>query len=348
MPANLQSAGTPLIVSLIIGNGWTHGRVNKYKKHFPSVTGILSNSMKSFDMSEGNSAKSLTWDNVPFVWGEEVNRSARMKSAAMGSDKIGGVTYQRLLIAAFYELFGAVDVTADILITTLPVMDYQHQRENMRVNLAGTYEVYDTNGSRFVYDIRPDAVKVLPEGLPTVYDFIYNENLVVQNDALLSQSVGVVNIGTYTTDLIKISEQRPELANCTSTDNGLSKVWEGVQRYAKMEHGKNLTEHEADEATKKGGFYVGNKWVSIDNLTESLFEQLAESIAQSINPLWDGARDIQSMLLVGGGAPQTGGFIHERYKSLCTIESHGHIEDSASTDMNGAHKFARIRTMQNA
>lgn len=346
MPATIDKY--PLIATVIVGNGWTHARANRTKAHFPSVSALSQKAFSSIDL-EGDTEDSLTWDETAFVWGEAVYQNSRLHAESMGNEKTQTVTYKRLLIGALYKLFGAVNLELDAIVTTFPVLDYENNREKMRSMIAGLYHLSDQSGREFSYKISSESVKILPEGLPTIYDMIYNENLVVQNDSLLKTpegkpaKVGVCNVGTFTTDLILVENQKPNAARSTSLDYGLSTIWQQIRQYAKKEHGKSLTLHESDKAMKDGFFYIGNKPIYIQNILDEVGEQLAESISNEINGHWDSGKYVNGIIFAGGGAPQLNGILSERYTRTTEVYTYGDVVAAASTEMNGCDKFARIK-----
>lgn len=338
---NLQE---PLIAAVIIGNGFTHARANRYKVHFPSITGISQTAFNAMDLHKTEKANVLEWDGSRFVWGENVYTESRLHATTMGAEKAGSVTHKRLMLAALYELFGAQDVTVNGLITTFPVLDYSASKDLLRSKLAGTYSLKDGNGREFIYTIPNDAVKVLPEGLPTVYDALYNDAGNVTNEKLLGQgvSIGVVNIGTYTTDLIFVSNQKPNAALSNSSDVGLSKVWDEIMRVAKVTHKRSLTLHEADTAMKQGFYMTGNQRRDCGAVVEEMMEQIAETVAGEINRLWDNGAAVNHLIFAGGGAPHLNAYLSRRYPNN-ELYTFGTPEAAASTEMNGAYKVGFIK-----
>lgn len=339
----------PNIAVVIVGNGWTHARAQGSTAHFPSVVGLQQTAFDSIDMENTEKSNLLDYQGALYVWGKTVYTNSRIPSSAMGNNKVGSITYKRLLLAALYELYGARDVTIDALVTTFPVLDYQNKRDEMRLAIAGTYGLTDGNGRTFTYHIEPNAVKILPEGLPTIYDALYNERLNVQAESILytdegmNAASGVVNIGTFTTDMIFIENQAPNPAKCTSIDIGMRDIWQAVQRHAKTEHGKNLSLNEADTATKNGFYYAGNTRVDIHNVVKQAAQQVSAAIANQINTEWDNGAGVYNLLFAGGGAPQLNGTLADNYEDLTNVYSYEEIESAASTEMNGAYKFARIK-----
>lgn len=340
----------PLIIADIIGNGYVHARVNKTNVDFPSVVGLSQTSFSATDFDDRAVSKMLTWNDATFVWGEETFRSSRLQNTAMGSEKLGQVTHRRLLIASLYELFGAQDITPDILVTTTPVLYYDNDREKMRNMLAGDYHIMDSNGAEFIYSISPDVVKILPEGLPTVTDMIFSNNLnVIPKRAKLLEDnarIGVVNTGTFTTDLIYVEDQLPVSAKCTSIDTGLFKIWEELKRVAKIDHGRTLSNHEADSVMKSRILQVGKQQIPMDTVIENMCEAVAEEIAEAINREWDNGRAITDFIEAGGGGPILHDYLAHRYENVVNYHYYPTISEAAATETNGAWKVAHIKMAQ--
>ena len=338
----------PLIAVVIVGNGWTHACSQKKEVHFPSVVGIEQSAFTSVDLGDYEFENHpITWDDITFVVGKDAYDRSRISSGTMGSDKVGSVTHRRLFIAALYKLFGPRDIQPDVVITTLPVLYYdsRDERDQMKTLLSGDYQI-EAGGKQFCYSISADAIKVIPEGLPTVVDQIYNRKLEVQRPALATENVAVVNIGTFTTDLILIEGQKPITARCRSIDYGLHQVWSDVIQKARQYHGRTLSQFEADNAVKNGYFMSGNKKIEVKEWADATLEQVAEAIANEIAQLWDSGLAVQHIISAGGGGPQFDEYLYARYRDRVNYIHFNSVEEAAATEMHGCWKFAQIKLSQ--
>lgn len=339
----------PVIVAAIIGNGWTHARSKGTVTHFPSVVGLQQVAFNAIDMENADRANTLDYQGAVFVWGHTVYTNSRIHAQSMGNNKVQSMTYKRCLLAALYQLFGPRNVEVDAFVTTFPVLDYDNNRDRLKAHIQGTYGLTDGNGKTFTYHIPHDAVKILPEGLPTVYDALYNERLNVQNESIIytdegtGAASGVVNVGTYTTDMIFIQNQKPNAARSTSIDFGMRDVWQAVQRHAKTHHGKNLTLGEADTATKNRFYYVGNQKVDITHEVKQAAAQVSAAIKNQIDTEWDAGKAVYNLIFAGGGAPQLNGTLADTYEDVTNVYSYEDIESAAATEMDGLYKAARIK-----
>lgn len=338
------------IIALIVGNGFTHARTHRESVDFPSVLGTPDMTLTKSEYSD--KVPTLTHKDTTWTWGHHVASSSALKRENMGSRKITKAGNVQLALAAIHELIGSSDYQPDYAVFTLPVEYFDRDKETMRDALAGEYHLIDSQNRDFTYRLGLDSVRVLPEGLPTVYDQIYGYDLAIKDQGLLGRSIGVVNVGTYTTDLIYMSadgaDQLPKLRpnKCTSVDVGLSRAWSAIARWLKTNHGKTVSMTEADIITKQGFAMVGGKRVSVSNQRDDLFRVMAEQIHNAIDLQWDGGADCAVMIEAGGGGPQMHNFIAPPYLGSdlqIDYRNFGDIAAAASTEARGSLKIALLK-----
>lgn len=348
-----------MIISLIRGNGFTKAVLDPNRKtgkvcSFPSIVGNLQSSIGDSDLSEfGLSSGALILNGETFVYGENARKFSRLAVSSMSEESIASDNARKLWAAALFELLGATDATPDILITTLPITWYKDtgQREQFKHAMSGDYNLV-ANGKAFTYTLNAEAIKVIPEGLPTLTNAIYNDWGDPIHPEYAETRVGIVNIGTVTTDLTMLDTQQPVPAYCTALEVGLSNVWEYVIERAQSEYGMRIQAHEADRAIQEGVLYVGKKPVTdVVTWADTQAKQVAASIQQQIDrtDFWQAGRAVRVMIPSGGGAITIGKHLFHRYVDTVHLVQEDLTQASAAmAEAYGAWIFASIKTRSKA
>ncbi len=160
-------------------------------------------------------------------------------------------------------------------------------------------------------------VEVFPEAVPAVVSAIADDASL--NDA---QSILVVDLGRFTCDLAVVDSELQVVSRKT-TENGVHVMIERVhallQEYEATSgldiNAKSLNIESIDPIIRQG--YVGSrleaarhKRIDVTAVIEQAASELAETIRADIRKVHRNMRDIDALLLVGGGANYIAGKLH--------------------------------------
>ena len=188
---------------------------------------------------------------------------------------------------------------ADIAVG-LPLAYFKSQKDALRERLLGlaAWVSVDDNEERYVSFGR---VLVLPQGAGAVAAY----------PELLPEGglVGVVDVGTYTTDYLLLEKQpgqpnpRPLLEACGSVEAGVHLVLKAVAREFQARTGAPLPPEMWEQAVQARSVFFGGRSVDLSVAVEKALADAAQAVAQRVLAAWGNrAGFVRATLLVGGGS----------------------------------------------
>jgi len=113
--------------------------------------------------------------------------------------------------------------------------------------------------------------------------------------------VGVLDVGTYTTDLILVDSLEYIEAGSASLEVGVSTVLEMLRKVLLDDYRVSYEPHQLEAALRRGSLIVNGQTVKLNGLASDRMEAIVQSIESRARTLWNiGA--LSAMVLAGGGA----------------------------------------------
>ena len=294
------------LVSLDIGNGYVKARgPNGGWSSFPSVLATLNENMDGFDFPLGSNEKFVIgYRGLKYAVGDTVHFEGLTPVTIAHRSRIQTEFYRVLFAAALSEV---VPDNADVhVVVSLPPAAYW-DKDAQKAVISGLYEVQKvTRGGSirtFQYDVNAQNVRVIPEGVGSICTMALTEDGKEQTNSFLAKTpVGVVDVGTYTTDLIHLDSLRIVRSGCDTMTTALHDIHERLRSYVSS-NGVDLSTARADTVLHDGFFLKGGKRVSIASELDVWFSELSQAISAQIRTTWNGGNDVESIIVTGGGAP---------------------------------------------
>lgn len=132
-------------------------------------------------------------------------------------------------------------------------------------------------------------------------------------DMALNGTIGIVDIGRYTTGVVLFSELEYNEPRSTSIDVGMATVHEGLITDIKKRYGMTLALYESDRALVRGYVQVEGRQRKLGKLADPHLLNLSETIASEVKSLWGDAKKLDAIFISGGGASTVGALIARRY-----------------------------------
>jgi plasmid segregation protein ParM len=119
---------------------------------------------------------------------------------------------------------------------------------------------------------------------------------------LAGRRVGVIDVGTYTTDYIVTDRMHYVGAKSSSITAGLAAAYGAIADEIERHYGLELSLPQVDEAVRNGYVKVEGRRQDVAHLTAPPLGDLADQIVAGVRERWKNARDIETILITGGGA----------------------------------------------
>jgi hypothetical protein len=293
-----------VVGSYDLGNGFAKSRTAQHIAVFQSVIAQVGTSI-DFKTGYGSEDFIIEYNGKVYAIGEDTVRR-------MGLVPVTIQDRSRIEVLGFYlPLFAAamaatVKKSAEVHpVMSLPPGAYV-DRDDMKRRLAGEHVVgvFTKEGKKNLRFTVPEAnIRVIPEGMGAICSLVLNED--GRDDGkseLFRQTVGVVDGGTYTTDLLGFDKLALMQSATRSYPMGLNMIHRRIQSYA-ASIAVDLLEHELDPALQNGYIMKGGKRIPIGNEIDAAVREIAVAVDGYIRSLWRGANNMEVIILTGGLAP---------------------------------------------
>jgi plasmid segregation protein ParM len=218
------------------------------------------------------------------------------------------------------------------IVTGLPVNWYA-DRDKVLEQLAGKHIVRRVNGRQIVQRFTIDEVLVVPQPFGSLFDAILGPGGQIVDQDLAQGRVGVIDVGTYTTDYVLVDRLRYVERGSGTLASAMSRAYQLIGRSLLDTFGLDLRLHQVDRAVRDGQVTVFGEERNIDWLVDPVLDALSQEVLAEAGTLWGDGRDLKAVLVTGGGAMALGERIRRRYAHARVLP------DAAMANVNGFHKY---------
>ena len=317
-PPIIKHRSTPMILSVDIGYGYTKGIAPEgIRFSYPSVVGAAEEINFTTDLVKGGEEWPIKYNNWRFFYGQQAVLQSRIQSAIFDRSRVRDHTFKLLFVAALVELSRrAPDVRRLNVVTGLPV-DFFADRSEVVRSFEGTYRI--TAGRTI--ELTVESVFVAPQPFGSLFRELLDENGKITSAEIEHGRVGVIDIGSYTTDFIVSDELRYVQRLSGSALIGWSKVVAQVQQALGDRYMLELMPHEVDRAIQQGEVRVRGQPMPIDSLVEPAVNDVRAAIIARARDLWGSAANLDLILVTGGGGPRLYESLRETYPHARLLEN---------------------------
>jgi len=130
--------------------------------------------------------------------------------------------------------------------------------------------------------------------------------------------VGIVDIGTHTTNYILVDRLRYVEPGSDSITTGMGEALGKIAKDLKREHGLDwgLQLGKVDRAVRAREVEVYGDPVNIAGLVTPHLEAMADTIVSKARTLWGGGVELKAVVLTGGGARELAPHVRKAYPHL--------------------------------
>jgi plasmid segregation protein ParM len=327
-----------MIVGVDIGYGYTKAVGGTAQVVFPSVIGkgerirYESELRHQLGSPVGQELAFITEEGDRFV-GELALLQSRVQWTLLDRSRVEDPSARLLFLAALSELAGEEGRAHRFRVMTgLPVKWYA-DRYKVVDQLQGKHVLRRANGHEVVQRIDVTDVVVVPQPFGSLFNAILDREGQIVDEELARSRLGVIDVGTYTTDYVLVDGLRYVERGSGSISSGMSKAYQLIGRSLLDTFGLDLRMHEVDRAVREGRVSLYGETRHIDWLVEPVFDALGQEILAHAGTLWGDGRDLEAVLVTGGGAISLGERIRRRYPHARVLE------DAAMANVHGFAKY---------
>mgnify|MGYP001424556118 CR=1 FL=1 len=201
--------------------------------------------------------------------------------------------------AAFAMLLPGREDAYVRVVTGLPVAFYRDAFD-LSQHLLGTHHIL-LEGSSLTVEV--EDVLVVPQPFGALLSLILDERGMMKTASidLVEGKVGVLDIGSYTTDMIMVEGLEYIEARSGSIEVGVSTAIDMIRKVLQDEHRVSYEPHELEQAMRRGWLVIDGQKHSLNGLASGHLDPIARAIEAQARTLWN-ISTLTGMVLAGGGA----------------------------------------------
>jgi len=294
-----------MIIGLDIGYGWTKVTAGRELVSFPSIIGPAVTIRYHNDLIRNGRGHALALDGSEWFTGDLAALQSPFTISPRARERAD--TVLRVLALDALERLGARNEVR--MVTGLPVSWYE-DRGQLSDCLIGEH-VYQIDGEP--HRLIVSDVAVVPQPFGSFFRVVLNTEGMLINNELAQGRVGIVDIGTHTTDLVLVDELRYIEPGSGSVDVAMARALELIGRAIEDVHALALEIHQVDTALRKGYVTVCGERKDIGDLARPHLAAVAQKVLDKTTTLWGDGRDLSAVIVTGGGAYAMGEHVKARY-----------------------------------
>lgn len=240
-------------------------------------------------------------DEGPLWVGELASKQGRLGAIRSPRDRnrVNDSITTHLANAAFAMLLPDRDYASIRVVTGLPVA-YYRDAFDLSQHLLGTHHVL-LEGRNLTVEV--EDVLVVPQPFGALLSLILDERGMMKTASidLVEGKVGVLDIGSYTTDMIMVEGLEYIEARSGSIEVGVSTAIDMIRKVLQDEHRVSYEPHELEQAMRRGWLVIDGQKHSLNGLASGHLDPIARAIEAQARTLWN-VSTLTQMVLAGGGS----------------------------------------------
>jgi plasmid segregation protein ParM len=301
------------IAATDIGYGYSKALSSRFAV-FPSVIGPAVEVKYHNDLIGNGKARALEIDGERWFAGDTALLQSTFTISPRARQRDTDVVKILTLFALQAVGLGEGEVQ---LVTGLPVAWYDDREEQIEA-LTGQhkYSFNNTNCTSRISD-----VLVVPQPFGSFFRAIISaDGQLTDREGLARRKVGVVDIGTHTSDYALSNALRYVEPKSGSIDVAMARVYELIQRGIEQENGRILSLQEAENVVRIGVYRDAGQEVDAQAIRAAALETVGRQILAKATELWGDGRDLDAILVTGGGGHAFHRRIQEQYAQARLVD----------------------------
>lgn len=244
----------------------------------------------SFEVSEQES-KPITVGGKKYYVGEDAKKASHLLDL-----KFETWFQEDEYLALYLKALSFAEPGVLSVVTGLPVSEYPRWKEFLSNKLVGSFEVEGK-----LYTVQ--TVRVMPQPFGAFFNAALGSDGKVSNAVIMNEMVGIIDIGTRTTDFILVDGGFwKEDGASGSIDRGVSDLLDAVTKRVAEKHKSELSVLKAREAISSKEIKVFGVKTDITDIVDYEANHLATFIVHRAKAYWKNGANIETLLLTGGGS----------------------------------------------
>lgn len=307
-------------LALDTGFGWTKGQTTSGQVIFPSLVGPAEAIRFESDVIAANGhGIAVEVDGKWYFVGEQAELQSASGQQTLDATRTGSTEQKALFYAVASELVRTNDTEISI-VTGLPVGDYNDTHKiRLRKMLLGEHTVKRA-GKRTRHFV-VDNVYIMPQAFGALFSLVLDRRGKLADSDLAAGRVGIIDIGTLTTNYILSDRLRYVEVGSDSITTGTSEALRKIAKDLRDRYGLDWTLQlgKVDRAVRAGQVEIQGQPIDIADLVRPHFDAIADTITAHARTLWGAGVDLKAVVVTGGGSYKLAPHIASVYPHTRTV-----------------------------
>lgn len=323
------------IIGLDHGNGWVKAVTSNNSIVLPSAIARKEALGEGFTTQETKvrEYESTSEKGSVYLWGSDINKASKLLPTYGSQDRYIQSLYKLLCEFAIAEVLKGDSFEDVWIVTGVPTEEKGTVVEDQikKVLLGG--HIVKVDGVEKM--IKVTNVIILPQPVGTIMNLYLDQEGFVLDDSYETSSVGIIDIGTGTTDLDHINELRRQEDDSLSITIGMIDVYKKIAAYIKKQKPSvNVTAQDVEEQFNQDDYEISSRsHVSIKEIKERTLRETAQDIKSAITQQWKTWDRFDEIVITGGGASTLGKILKELINDARTVNN------SQTANAEGFYKY---------
>jgi len=308
------------ILAIDIGYGYTKGLTARGRVLIPSLVGPAEAIRFESDViAENGKGIALEVNGRAFFVGEQAEVQSASRSQTLDVTRTGSTEQKALFYAIVSELV-PTNVDQVAIVTGLPVGDYDDRNKAvLREMLTGKHEVKQQGKRARRFEV--SNTYTMPQAFGSLFALVLDRRGKLIDGDLANGRVGLVDVGTHTTNFILVDRLRYVEVGSDSITTGMAELLQKLAKDLKREYDLDwsLQLGKIDLAVRARAVEVYGAPVNIAGLVHPHLEALADTIVSKARTLWGPAADLRAIILTGGGSHELAPYVRQAYVHTRTV-----------------------------
>jgi len=289
--------------------------------------------------------KSSLYPGEIYYWGRDVHKAGKLIATYGGEGRYASKPY-RLLSQFIMALLMDEEAACDDvhIITGCPSINKGTALEAEIQQVFNGQHIVTLNGRTKIINVT--RVTVLPQPLGTVFNLYYNDEGLVINRQLENSYVGIIDIGSGTTDLDGVKGLKRQMDDTGTMPYGVFDAYKKIANYInRVNPNANATPQQVEQHLLSpeidiNTYKISNraKPVDIADCRTEVFRELAEDLLNYIQQVWPNRSKFDAIYLTGGGAKPLAKYFLDWERDIQVLD------DSQQVNALGFYRYGLSRT----
>jgi len=285
-----------------------------------------------------NGTRQLVVNGSTWLIGEEAVEQSRFLQRREDRRWIESDEYHTLFIAALDAAINGNGGEHQVLLVTGLPLAYYDDKDALQNRLLGRFMVQRKGQSPHYVRIR--ECRVVPQPFGSLFSLAFDENGDIQDGALLDGIVGILDIGSKTTNILAATHARELLRASSSVNSGGWDIVRAVKEHLSTTfEDADPRDHEVAQAIVNRSYSYYGRRVDLSSIIDDVVQPFAEQVSATASQLWNRGASMDTILITGGGAHLVGGTLKRHFSRHADVRL---VSDPQMANVRGYYRYARF------